>query len=146
MKWNGIKFYKLKITIFGKVTAYTCFNLEQKSVNTLNARWFLLLQWTGESKRNFTTWGWQGTCIFLAPSNRVNVRGGDVTPVIIHILPAIKVNQYFVSKCVCYSGHTNECSVFTVNCLKFHSYTKCTWCHWLQNKNEIYYTLFLEIS
>lgn len=81
-----------------------------------------------------TTWGRQGVTIFLAPPHWVDVRRGDVTPVVVHILPAIKMHQDLVTQDVRHSGHTNQDCVLAIHSLQLHPYAECAGSHRLLEK------------
>ena len=76
------------------------------------------------SDTSLTTGGGEGAAIFLTPAHGVDVGWGDVAPVVIHVLPAIKVHQDLVTQDVRHSGHADQDRVLAIHRLQLHAHTK----------------------
>lgn len=56
----------------------------------------------------------------VAPTDRMNVWRIFVTPVIVGIVPLIKMNEKTISQNVCNSCHANEIGILSIDSFKFH--------------------------
>lgn len=83
-----------------------------------------------------TKWRRESPSVLLTPADRVYEGGCDVTPVIIAVLPAVEVDQHFLSQRVRHRGNTDQVDVFLVHCLQFHAHSKCCRGHHLEPRTE----------
>lgn len=66
--------------------------------------------------------------MFAAPSNRMDIGAGSLTPVIIAIAPVVKMYQHFTVPRICDGSHAYQGRILTIFCLELHSNLKqWTW-------------------
>ena len=68
-----------------------------------------------------TVWGREDVAVLLTPAHWVDVRGGGIAPVVVHVLPGIKVDQEATLHQVRHGGHADERGVLLVNGLQLHA-------------------------
>ena len=66
-------------------------------------------------KSALTTRWRQSFSVFLAPADWMNIHGGDVTPVVVGIFPAIEVDEDVVGHHVVDGGGTDQVTVLLVH-------------------------------
>lgn len=62
--------------------------------------------------------------VVMTPADRVYVWGGDVTPVVVRVLPAVKVDEDLVAEGVGDRGDTDQIVVLHVHGLQLTAHTK----------------------
>lgn len=93
----------------GMVTVCTVWKLSQKIL--LNANTFLI--------------------------HLTGIQNKNIIPVVVTLIPVVKMNQKTIVHHVCYRSNTNECRVLFVYGFQLHPYSKSRWNHCLHRERHL---------